>query len=518
MHNQEQTRPDAPANPADAATPAPFSVVPPVRGGRLSRYFLFSFGYIALRFLLGPLRTRLLTEQLSKEFYGTLTLAVMTITALSILLALGSYEFLVRRLPGLSVDRQKGWLSLLLRRIALPGWLIVGAIAAIVKAVGLFPQLTLADTACLWVDLGLTLWLLYHVSYALGGGRIAVVRFIQIFQNDLWFLAIFAAGTWVASAFAHALWIWTAWLAVLALAVWRLDHRPGPTTLPDGEGLSDVFSYGLPLIPMIAGEILYRIADRYLLLGFFDMAVVAEYTLAMNIAMMAYVTSASVLDIDLPHLNAASNCNRPRNSRIPAPPPTAEMRDIFSMMLRHVSGLGILLGLGLAIFRHDIFAIISGPEFRDAAPLLPWMAPIPMAFLLSTTASRAMLAQNRSRQVGAATLIAALLNLAMDTLTVPLWGARGAAISTFISLLALAIYLFCRLHPTQWISLHSWRPFRLLFMAAICAVAYIGIQRYLPTAGPWLRLFAAIPPSLLTLYFARTFTLADMALLKSPTT
>ena len=39
-------------------------------------------------------------EQLGKPLYASLSLAVTTITLMAMFLALGSYEFLARRLPG----------------------------------------------------------------------------------------------------------------------------------------------------------------------------------------------------------------------------------------------------------------------------------------------------------------------------------------------------------------------------------------------------------------------------------
>lgn len=520
MNNQEQSRSGA-GQPDAAGDPA----APSGKMKRFSGFFLLSFGYVGLRFLLSPVRSRLLTEQLSKPLYGALTLAVTTVTFLATLLALGGYEFLARRLPGLPAARQKGWLSLLLRRLALPGWLLSGAVAAALWALGCSGSWNAVDVLCLWVDLGLTLWLLYRVFYALGCNRIGVLRSIQLFQNDLWFLAVVAAGAWAAASFQHTLWIWTGWLAALAAAVLVFDRRPGPSEAPQGEGVKDVLAYGLPLLPMMAGEIMFRLADRYLLLAFFDMAAVAEYTLAMNIAMMAYVTGASLLDLSIPHLYAAANR---RNEAAAAAegagggvrvrclaPPTDEMCKLFSLMLRHVIGLGSILGLGLAFFRDDIFAIIAGPEFRDAAALLPSAAGVPLAFLVSTVASRALLAENRSRLVGGATLGAAVLNLAADFVTVPRWGAPGAALATLGSLVALTVFLMAVLRAPRWIDLAAWRPVRLAAGVAGCAFGDWLIVTLLPEASPWVRIPLAAVPALLSCWLARIFTPADMAILKT---
>ena len=491
--------------------------------GKFANFFLLSFGYVGIRFLVAPVRARLLTEQLGKPLYASLSLAVTTVTLVAMFLALGSYEFLARRLPGIPPARQKGWLSLVLRRIALPGWLLAGAVAS---AFCLFRPagsefLTADNILFLWLALGLMLWLLCRVFYALGRNRIGTMRAIQLFQNDAWFLLIFAAGTWAAASFAHSLWIWTGWLATVALAVFLFDRTPGPAEAPGGKGLREVLAFGLPLMPMLVGEMLLRLADRYLLLAYCEISVVAEYILAMNIAMMAYGTGASLLDLSVPHLYAEANRN-------PAPTPAAgasfwggsvaptpEMRRIFSLALRHVTGLGAVMGLAFAFFRRDIFAVIAGPEFRNAADLMPWVAGVPLTYLVAMAAGRALLVQNRSRIVGGATLGAALLNLAVNLVVVPLWGPHGAAMSTLGSLLALAVFLFAVIDIRRWIDRGTWKPGHLLAGIAGCAAADWLIVTLLPDASHWVRLPLAAVPALLTFWLAKVFTPADMALLRA---
>lgn len=495
-------------------------------GRKLADFFLLSFGYVGVRFLIGPIRSRLLTEQLGKPHYGALTLAVSTVMFLAMLLAFGSHEFLARRLPGLPEARQKGWLSLVLRRLVLPVWLAAGLVAGVVWTSGVFPAWRAGHAVLLWLDLGLMLWVLERIFFAQGGNRIGTMRAIQLFLYDAWFLVVFALGAWAAADFSHTLLIWTVWLGAVALSVLVFDRRPGPTEAPHGEGMREVLAFGMPLMPMMLGEILFRIADRYLLLWFFDMSVVAEYMLAMNIAMMCYGTGASLLDLPLPHLYAAANRHAEGEGRT-APTagsgrfwgggmrPTDEMRRIYSLMLRHVMGLGAVMGLGLAFFRRDIFAIIAGPEFRDAAALMPWIAGIPLMFLLSTVAARALLVQNRTRTVGFSTLAAALVNLAVDFAVVPRWGTHGAALATLGSLLALAVFLFAVAGVRRWIVRESWKPGHLALAVLGCWVADWGITALLPDAPWWVRLPLAAVPALLACWLGRIFTPGDMALLKA---
>lgn len=483
--------------------------------GGYSRFFVLSFGYVAFRFLLSPLRTRLLTEVLSKELYGSLTLAVMTLTFAATLSSLGGFEFLVRRLPGQAPALQKGWLLLLLRRLALPGWLAAGAVVLIARSAGwVSPVLSTTDLTLLWLALGLTSWLLYRIFYSLGCGDLVRVRTIQMLQNDLWFIAILAGGTWAAASLTHALGVWTGWLAVTVLLV-RLWARLPKDILHPPAGIGEVIRYGAPLLPMICGEILFRLADRYVLLGFFDIRIVAEYTLGMNVTMMVFVVGASLLDLTIPALFAARNVQMHNTEQVG---PSEDMRRIFGIMVRHVWGISLPAGAALCFFHRDIYGIVSGPAFREASVLLPWMAFIPLAFLTVTVVSRALLAMDRSRLVGGATLTAAVMNLGLDLVVVPRWGAIGAALATLCSMVLLAVVLGQVLGWRTWLRRKEVRPGAILVATAICAGGFALIDRGGAEWSGWLRLLAGGLLTVAALLGCRIFSPKDVLVLKGTAT
>lgn len=491
--------------------------------GRLAHFFLLSFGYVALRFVLNPVRSRLLTGQLPKDLYGSITLLLTTTTFLAPLLALGSFEFLVRRLPGLSLPRQKGWFSLVLWRIGLPAWLVLALVAAAVKFLGGFATLSWSVLGVVWLAQGLAMFILYRSSFALGCGRISSLRLIQLFQHDLWFVGIFVGGAWAAASFEHSLWIWTAWLALLALAILILGRRPGTPESPaaHGESLSDALRFGLPLVPMLCGEFLARQGDKLILLAHFPLDVSTAYTdyaFAYNIANIAFLIAASLLDLSIPHLYAATNA-RPS----PALAPDAAQRDLFSMMLRHVLSVGTLLVLCLALLKDDVFAIIAAEEYRDIARFLPWTAPIALVNTLHYTLARALIAQNRTRTVGYATLGASVLNIVLNLILVPVLAAsapnaiRAVAVansSTFF-LLAILYAVLLRLH--RWISLPMLAPHRFLLAILLTLATYLLIPHFIAGTALsriLLRLAAAGLSTIVILFLTRTFSLRDMSFLR----
>ncbi len=70
--------------------------------------FFASFGFIACRFLLTPIRIKVLTSLLDRETYGALTLISVTVSFLTLVGSIGSLEYMLRKLPGSPSNSQRG--------------------------------------------------------------------------------------------------------------------------------------------------------------------------------------------------------------------------------------------------------------------------------------------------------------------------------------------------------------------------------------------------------------------------
>ena len=473
----------SPSQPEQTAPPR----LPGPRGGTLA-FLLLSFGYVAFRFLLVPVRTRLLTEWLPKDVYASLNLAIMTVTLLATSLSLGSFEYLVRHLPGRSEREQAALLRLILLRLAAPVWTLAGIAAAAASRSGV-RALGPADWGLLWAGFVLTSLLLHEVFYLLGRAEILRMRLVQVGQNDLWFLALGLAGAGAFGSLTGSLSAWVSWLGLVTLVgmrrlPWRAWRLAPAETVP----LSAIIRFGLPLLPTICGEALFRLADRYALLLWRDSATLADYTLCANISMIVYVVGASLMDLIIPHLFAHRN----QSGTAGGPgSPNPDMRRLFSLMLRYALGLSLVAGAGMLILHRDVLAVLSGPAYRDAAHLLPWTAGVPLFFLVSLVAGRGLVAMDRTRWLGGATLAAAGVNLLLNLLWVPRHGAIGAALANTASLALLTLALGRALGWRRWITVARLLPGRILGAGLTGAAWFLAVREGLPAAGPGLRLGAA---------------------------
>ena len=243
--------------------------------------------------------------------------------------------------------------------------------------------------------------------------------------------------------------------------------------------LREVLKFGLPLAPMIFGDWLFRVQDRYVLLAYTNIEVVANYTLCINVAMIGQIVGCSLLDILLTEFFKIRN--RIATKSLDVLITNKNLRNGFTLMLRYSLVIMVPIGVVLAMSGLDVLRVLSSPQFYDAAVILPWTVPIPLFYLLSFIFGRVLISLERGRLVGWVTLLAAGLNIGLSLLIVPLGGAKGAALANGISFALLAGYLGWSLKFWRWIEWSELSLVRLGLFVLVCGVGFYG-------SSEWLRL------------------------------
>jgi O-antigen/teichoic acid export membrane protein len=478
----------------------------------LLRFFMLSVGFAGLRFLLVPVRIRLLTTLLTKAQYGSMTLITMSVAFAAMVSSLGSFEFMVRRIPGSSTDYQKAVLKSVIRFFGLLS-IVLAIVGFVVFRVFKQTKIEMStyDLAAAAIGLVLTVHLMHRIFFLLGRGEIARVRISQVLYSDLWFLPVLAVAPFVKVDISLVLWAWAGWLLLTIIATWRwVPVLSSLSSSVSAVPARVILRFGLPLMPMILGEWLFRLGDRYVLLGLRDLTAVANYSLCMNIALIVYIAGSSVLDILVPEFNKVRN--RVAGVSLEEIVAVPRLRSLFTLMIRYAFLLSIVGGAALALLGPQILNVLSGPAFRDAAFILPWTAPAPFFFLVSVVFTRTLIAMERGKLVGFLTLSAAALNVGLNILFVPRWAERGAALATCLSLALLAVFTG---HACRWWKWISWRELRapgLLALGASAGAGFFVMTRYtgfdslivLLGAGLW---------SLLWIFVLRLISLTDMTMM-----
>ena len=452
-------------SPAAPSEPAPKRI-----GHALFNLFFASFGYVAIRMVVAPVRIKLLTSLLSKEDYGLLSLVMLTTSFITLVSSLGSLEYMLRKLPGRDADFQFRALRTIMTYFGLAAGAIglaggVGLALWQPAKLGLSPP----QVAACALILVFTVHLTQLVYFLMGRSEYARSRMLMLLYADAWFLPLLAF-MWIADVtVGFMLWLWVVWLlGSLLFAVAAIGRGHLARARPSRPLLREILAFGVPLMPMIMGEWIFQMQDRYVLLAFADLEAVANFTLCFSIAWVGAATGTSLLDV------LVTEFYKTRNRVASADPAVlradVRLRRSFTLLLRYGLVLGLPISLALWIGRLPIVLLLSAPKFADVAPLMRWIAPLPFFYLMAVISGRALVALDRGAVVGIGTLCAAGLHLVSSLFLAPLLAERGVALAGAIAYASLAIYLGLRGRVLQWIDWAELRPLRLAAFAVLTAL------------------------------------------------
>ena len=449
-------------------------------GRTLVNLLFASFGYVAIRMVIAPLRIKLLTSLLTKEDYGLLTLIMLTVSFVTLISSLGSLEFMLRKLPGRSGD----YPLRVLRTIATYFGAFVALLALVGAGVLMVWQpaklgLGHADAMACALILVFTVHLTQLVYYLMGRSQYAQSRMLMLMHADAWFIPLLGLMWFFQVTVGFMLWLWAGWLLMsLAASQALVRSREWIRQRPSPALLRQVLAFGIPLMPMIMGEWIFQMQDRYVLLAFADLEALANFTLCFNLAWVGASTGTSLLDLLITEFYKARN--RVSSRDLADLLANAPLRKAFTMMLRYGLALSLPILLALWIAREPLVLLLSAPKFADAVPIMRWVAPLPFLYLMVVISGRTLVAMDRGAVVGASTLCAAGLNLVLSLLLAPVLAERGVALSGCIAYGVLAFYLSLRGRLWRWIDWTELRPVRLLAFAATTALGLHGAVAGLP--------------------------------------
>ncbi|HMO51453.1 MAG TPA: lipopolysaccharide biosynthesis protein [Kiritimatiellia bacterium] len=461
--------------PPTDATPSPDR-----RGRTLANLLFASFGYVAIRMLIAPVRIKLLTTLLTKEDYARLTLIMLTVSFITLISSLGSLEYMLRKIPGQAAAFQHSVLRTIMTYFGLLAG-VIGLVGAGLLVLWAPEALGLSSTDI--VACGLILIIAVHLTqivyFLMGRSAYAQSRMLMLFYADAWFLPVLAFMWFQDISVSFMLWLWVVWLMLSVLVSRYLAPMKAVWQAPASQKqLREILVFGIPLLPMIMGEWIFQVIDRYVLVAFSDLEGLANFTLCFNIAWVGVATGTSMLDVLITEFYKTRNRvdSRDLNQLLANPP----LRTSFTMLLRFSLLLVIPMVAALAMAREPIILLLSDPKFADAADLMAWIAPIPFCYLMVVIAGRTLLAIDRGSIVGGATLAAAGVHAVLSMALAPRLGERGVALSGCLAYGLLAIYLGARARLPAWVNWREFKPVRMLVFIAWCfgiiAVAVDGLD------------------------------------------
>ncbi|WP_412070168.1 lipopolysaccharide biosynthesis protein [Rubrivirga sp. IMCC43871] len=219
-----------------------------------------------------------------------------------------------------------------------------------------------------------------------------------------------------------------------------------------------MLAFGAPLIASgFAGRFL-NLGDRFLVLHYLgaEGAAVYEWAARFGGVVNSFLVQSFVLAFTVLGMKALDETGSP---------------ELHRQAFRHFAALAGWVTLGLGLFVADVSRVLTDdPEFIGTADVVVLVAGGFAFYGLYFVVVNVLYTAGRTRAVAVSVGAAALLNLALNVVLIPVMGIAGAAVATLLAYAALAV-LTARLAQASAPVAYSWRA--LALVAGLTAGLYV---------------------------------------------
>ena len=200
---------------------------------------------------------------------------------------------------------------------------------------------------------------------------------------------------------------------------------------------SNLLSFGTPLVFNAVSFWVLQLSDRYLLSRLGSLAQTASYGVAYNLGGISNIL------IIWPFMLAWGTAAFTIAKRKDAP-------QVFQLIFRWFSMVLLLAAFVLSLIGSTVLDVLFPPSYHSAAPIIPIVAVSIMLYGVYHIFSVGAGVQRKNWFVSLAMTLSALINVGCNLVLIPLYGSMGAALSTLIAYVFLALIMYIvnqRIYP-----------------------------------------------------------------------
>jgi O-antigen/teichoic acid export membrane protein len=455
--------------------------------------------FVFLRALFTPIRMKVVTSLLSPDVYGAVTLLSMTAFAIAPIVSLGGFETLLRRLPPASDEVRKHIFGSILISSSLCGLIAVCIIGVLWNRMSPFVEMSAYISP--WAA-GLLIWMFLHIQqrmyWFLGCRRHWMARITQLLWSDLWFLALLLLIPFQVLNAEGVVWVWSGWLLFISLLTWRSvpmirSFVQARSMSPPPKGL---WMAGLPLLPVILGEWIFRLSGHYVLLSYTSATEMAFYALSLNVALVGLIAAIPLVDIcivDLSHLSSIHEQDDKQSIGENA-------RRQVSHCLRHLFAVLMPAFLLMVFMPAEIIRLLTSDAFLPAARYVPFAAVMPALLACNLLLARILMLLGQKTMVIFGALGSACLAIVLCLILVPMYAIHGALLGIILSCAIIDGIFALKVKIWRWLDSREMGIYSFLLSAVVLLGTVWGISR-LPVGGLSRLLLAGIISLVVILLF-----------------
>jgi O-antigen/teichoic acid export membrane protein len=463
-----------------------------------------TLAFVFLRAVLTPIRIKVVTSLLEPETYGAVTLLSMTAHGLALIVSLGGFETLLRRLPATHGAEKERIYGGVLGSSSFCGLFAILVLVVLWGRIPVFKEMAVYVSP--WAA-GLLVWMFLHIHqrmyWLLGCRRYWMARLTQLFWSDLWFLPLLILIPFGLLQAEGIVLTWSIWLAVVSLLTWRsVPIFRALCGLAGHRAPIDLWLSGMPLIPVILGEWIFRLSGHYVLLAHVGAADMAFYALSLNVALVGLIAATPLVDICIVELSHAA----PDAPQASISSPSRDARRVVSLGVRHLVAVLMPAAFVMIIMPEEIIRFLAAESFLPAARYVPFAAAMPALLALNLLFARLLMLFDHRRAVITGSLGAALGSILLCFVLVPVYGVYGALSAIIVSCTAVDIGFAFTLKIWRWLE-----PQEFGIGAVFAALVILGVGIFSISLLPYAGIIRLLLAGLLALFVVPGFRLLRLS-------
>lgn len=261
-------------------------------------------------------------------------------------------------------------------------------------------------------------------------------------------------------------------LVGLVLMLWLVRHSLSGRV--SRQRMQELLVYAFPLFPSLLALWALRLVDRFLIVSFAGLDSAAVYEIGYKIGMLVVLVVAP-FSAAWPQF-AFSYMHRDNARQI--------YRDVMVLVATGCTFVALIV----TAFAGELVGLMAPPSYSLAVFVVPWVAFSQVFWGIYQISIIGLHLTKRTLYISLVTMFAAIINIGINLLLIPLLGILGAAIATFFAFLVLAVagYVVAQRfysYPVDWMRMGKLLLASIVVVALIVALGSldiaIGLERVL---------------------------------------
>lgn len=217
--------------------------------------------------------------------------------------------------------------------------------------------------------------------------------------------------------------------------------------------LKNMVKFALPLVPASICLFIMHFSDRFFVQKYCDLNELGLYSLGYKFGMILSVI------ISEPFFRIW-NTQRFEIAKI------ADANKVFGRIFTYYFAVIIFVALGISVFSNEVIRIMAPSEYQNAAPVVSLIVLSYVFYGMANFFNLGIMITNKTKYAAYIQLFVAGINILLNAIFISNFGIIGAAISTILTFLCLAIFTFMitqKIYPV----LFEYRRIFILFVLSL---------------------------------------------------